>query len=71
MLKTLLKQKSDTDYRQFWLLTVHAVVLLFHFILTLWHSMQDLPQPGIKPVPPAVETPSLNHWTTRKSNFEF
>ena len=25
-----------------------------------------VPQPGIKPVPPAVEAWSLNHWTTRE-----
>ena len=25
-----------------------------------------VPQPGIKPVPPAVEAHSLNHWTTRE-----
>ena len=34
------------------------------------HVMQDLidtvfPWPGIKPVPPALETQSLNHWTAR------
>ena len=25
-----------------------------------------VPQPGIEPMPPAVETRSLNHWTTRE-----
>ena len=25
-----------------------------------------VPQPGIEPVPPAVEARSLNHWTTRE-----
>ena len=25
-----------------------------------------VPQPGIKPMPPAVEVWSLNHWTTRE-----
>ena len=30
------------------------------------HSMWDLPPPGIKPTPPAVEAQSLNHWTTRE-----
>ena len=25
-----------------------------------------VPQPGIEPVPPALEMPSLNHWTSRK-----
>ena len=26
-----------------------------------------VPQPGIKPMPPALEAHSLNYWTTRKS----
>ena len=26
----------------------------------------SVPRPGIEPAPPAVETQSLNHWTTRK-----
>ena len=35
------------------------------------HAMQDLidtvfPWPGVKPVPPALETQSLNHWTARE-----
>ena len=25
-----------------------------------------IPRPGIKPMPPAVEARSLNHWTTRE-----
>ena len=25
-----------------------------------------VPQPGIEPVPPALEAQSLNHWTTRE-----
>ena len=25
-----------------------------------------VPRPGIKPVPPAVEAQSLNHWTSRE-----
>ena len=25
-----------------------------------------VPQPGIEPIPPAVEAQSPNHWTTRK-----
>ena len=32
-----------------------------------WHV--ELPQPGIKAVPPAVEAQSLNHWITRKSTW--
>ena len=28
--------------------------------------MQDLPQPGTEPMPPALVVWSLNHWTTRE-----
>ena len=42
----------------------------FRFILTscLFHTARGVlvSQPGIKPVPPAVEAWSLNHWTTRE-----
>ena len=31
-----------------------------------WHSMWDLPQPGIEPTPPTVEAQSLNHGTSRE-----
>ena len=30
----------------------------------MWHA--ELPQPGIEPMPPALEARSLNHWTTRE-----
>ena len=30
-----------------------------------------IPQPGIKPLPPALEACSLNHWTTREVPDEF
>ena len=30
----------------------------------MWH--EELPQPRIKPVPPAGEVQSLNHWTTKQ-----
>ena len=29
-----------------------------------------VPRPGIKPIPPAVEVQSLNHWTTREVPLE-
>ena len=38
----------------------------YYFILYFFGHPQLL-QPGIKPVLPAVEAHSLNHWTTRKS----
>ena len=42
--------------------------LFLPFFFFSGHSMRhgDLPQPGIKPMPPAVEAWSLNHWTTRE-----
>ena len=37
------------------------------FYLAALHGMQDLvPQPGIKPMPPAVEAQSHNHWNSRE-----
>ena len=30
-----------------------------------------VPQPGIKPVPPAVEAQCPNHWTTREVPYTF
>ena len=42
--------------------------ILFYSLFS-GHILQhaELPQPGIKPVPPAVEAHSLNQWTTRNS----
>ena len=40
---------------------------LFFFILTHPVALRILAlQPGIEPMPPAVEVQSLNHWTTRE-----
>ena len=40
------------------------------FLLFIWLRCAAcgtlVPQPGVKPVPPAVEAWSLNHWTTRE-----
>ena len=38
------------------------------FFLWLYHVAYRIlvPQPGIKPVPPAVERQSLNYWTARE-----
>ena len=41
----------------------NCVDFLF-FSFWLFHVACKLPQPGIKPMPPAVEAWSLNHWTT-------
>ena len=41
-------------------------ILLFLFLAALWVACEILvPQPGIEPVPPAVEAWILNHWTAR------
>ena len=40
---------------------------IYHFLLAESHRIEVLvPQPGIKPMPPAVEVQSLNHWTSRE-----
>ena len=43
---------------------VHLSPLFFFFGHIMWYV--ELSQPRIKPVPPAVEVESLNHWTTRE-----
>ena len=47
-----------------------SLEFILSLLLLLWaapRGMQVLvPQPGIKPVPTAVEAQSLNHWNTRK-----
>ena len=55
----------------FWLL--RAALLFSHvwFFVTLWTAERRaaygilVAWPGIKPMPPAVESQSLNHWTAR------
>ena len=40
--------------------------IIYSFILTMLGGMWDLSyQPGVEPVPSAVEMGSLNHWTAR------
>ena len=42
-------------------------ILFWGVFLAIPHSCGILvPQPGIEPVPPAVEVHSLNHWTARE-----
>ena len=52
----------------------------FHFIIiflggecAVQHVGILVPRPGFKPVPPAVEAQSLNHWTAREvqENFKY
>ena len=46
----------------------HDTILFIYFIFFFWphHAACGIlvPWPGIKPMPPAVEVRSLNHWTT-------
>ena len=42
----------------------HYSFLFFpFFFLAAWH-LGSVSQPGLKPVPPALEAQGLNHWTT-------
>ena len=60
-----------TSFFFFWLL--RAALLFSHvwFFVTLWTAERRaaygilVAWPGIKPMPPAVESQSLNHWTAR------
>ena len=48
--------------------------LLFLFCFVLLHCAVCgilVPRPGIKPMPPAVEAQSLNHWTSREVPRDF
>ena len=46
--------------------TIYFLFLFFKLLVSPL-SVWDLSgQPGIKPVPPALEAQSLNHWTARK-----
>ena len=57
---------------------IHSFFFFFFFKTSspsslLDHILQhvELPQPGIKPVPPAVEAWSLKHWATKEVCFIF
>ena len=45
----------------------YKTVSCFLCLFATWHSMRNLPQPGIKPAPPTVAGWSPNHWTAGKS----
>ena len=48
---------------------LNAFQYCFWFSCMCWEVCGILvPQPGIKPVPPAVEARSPNHWTTREGS---
>ena len=51
------------------ILKIAVVFISFCLIPFLAHSVVCgilVPQPGIEPVPPAMEAWRLNHWTTRE-----
>ena len=39
------------------------------FVAPLWSMQEFSPQPGVEPLPPAVEAQSLNHWMTSRSKW--
>ena len=42
----------------------------FFFLAKLYrHEGSQFPQPGMEPMPPAVEALCLNHWTTSVVHF--
>ena len=43
-----------------------AFFFFFHFWPCSAACAILVPQPGIKPTPPALEVKSFNHWTTRE-----
>ena len=47
-------------------LTMVYAFTLFFFFSNTPQRMWDLPQPGIRPMPPELEVWSLNHWTARE-----
>ena len=51
-------------------LLAYIFTLIFIIFLFIWLCPVAcgilVPQPGIKPAPPALEVWSLNHWTTRE-----
>ena len=60
-------QKLGIIQRFFPVLTRCEYIIHKFFFLATPQSMQILvPQPGIEPMPPAVEAWSLNHWTARE-----
>ena len=42
----------------------------FFFFLATPRGMQDLPRPGIQPMPPALGAQNLNHWTAMEVQGE-
>ena len=72
---------SICDNHSPWKTAADSMIIYLVFLLHLWlllfkikflhHAACDIlvPQPGIEPVPPALEAWSLNHWTTKEVPF--
>ena len=58
------KMRKVNETHSFFFLVKKGVYVYFWRCCTACRFL--VPQPGIKPWPPAVETQSLNHWTTRE-----
>ena len=69
----------DNDFELVWLLLVYLEMVISSFLIgyfiCLFFFLRGpnptacgilVPQPGIRPVPPALEAQSLSHWTARK-----
>ena len=64
-LMNLVLQCADISY--FFEISFFKVYLVhFYFLTPLWDMWILVPQPGIKPVSPALEAWSFNYWTARK-----
>ena len=59
--------KQSLSFLSFFFNCVKFLGANFYLFIIFWPCCVAcrilVPQPGIKPVPPAVEAPSLNHWT--------
>ena len=49
--------------------TVHGILQARILEWVTMPSPGNLPNPGIKPMPPVVDAPSLNNWTAGKSLY--
>ena len=56
------------EFLNFDAIDIFLIIIIIIIILFFGRVARGIlvPQPGIEPVPPAVEVQSLNHWTTRE-----
>ena len=64
---SIIKENKASLFFLFFFNCVKFLGANFYLFIIFWPCCVAcrilVPQPGIKPVPPAVEAPSLNHWT--------